>query len=73
MLLTVIVQLPQLVYGMGVDALQYLRLTALLDGNELVLMLVDGGMIWAILLMLVFLALCAVFACIHIRKNKEEA
>ncbi len=73
MLLTVIVQLPQLVYGMGVDVLQYFRLTALLDGNELVLMLVDGGMIWAILLMLVFLTLCAVFACINIRKNKEEA
>ena len=73
MLLTVIVQLPQLVYGMGVDALQYFRLTALLDGNELVLMLVDGGMIWAVLLMLVFLTLCAVFACINIRKNKEEA
>lgn len=73
MLLTVIVQLPQLVYGMGVDALQYFRLTALLDGNELVLMLVDGGMIWAVLLMLVFLTLCAVFACINVRQNKEEA
>ena len=71
MLLTVVVQLPKLLYGMGVDVLQYCRLSSLLDGNQLMLLFMDGGKIGAGTLTLVFLALCAVFAIIHIRKNRE--
>ena len=71
MLLTVAVQLPKLLYGMGVDVLQYCRLSSLLDGNQLMLLFMDGGKIGTGTLTLVFLAICAVFAIIHIRKNRE--
>lgn len=71
MLLTVVVQLPKLLYNMGVDVLQYAKLTALLDGNELMLMFMDGGTIGASMLTLTFVALLATFLFINIRKNKE--
>ena len=71
MLLTVAVQLPQLLYGMGVDVLQYCRPTALLDGNELLLMLMDGGAVGASMLVLTFVAICVALLLINIRKNKE--
>ena len=71
MLLTVAVQLPQLLYGMGVDVLQYCRPTALLDGNELLFMLMDGGAVGASMLVLTFVAICIALLLINIRKNKE--
>ena len=71
MLLTVAVQLPQLLYGMGVDVLQYCRPTALLDGNELLLMLMDSGAVGASMLVLTFVAICVALLLINIRKNKE--
>ncbi len=71
MLLTVVVQLPKLLYNMGVDVLQYAKLTALLDGNELMLMFMDGGALGASMLTLAFVALLVTFLCINIRNNKE--
>ena len=71
MLLTVAMQLPKLLYGMGVDVLQYGRLTVLLDGNEIMRMFMDRGILGASMLVLVYVALCTTFLIINIRKNKE--
>lgn len=70
-ILTVAVQIPELLHGMGVDLLRHARLTAYLDGNESLLMFMNDGPIRAAAVLLAFLVLGAILGIFGARQTKE--
>ena len=70
-ILTVAVQIPELLHGMGVDLLRHARLTAYLDGNESLLMFMNDGPIRAAAILLAFLVLGAVLGIFGAKQAKE--
>ena len=72
-ILTVAVQIPKLIHGMGVDLLQYARLTAYLDGNQALLLFMNDGPMRAAAVLIVFLVLSATLGIIGAKQTKEVA
>lgn len=72
-ILTVAVQIPKLIHGMGVDLLQYTRLTAYLDGNQALLFFMNDGPMRAAAVLIVFLVLSTTLGIIGAKQTKEVA
>ena len=70
--MTVVVQLPDLIYSMGIDMLRYFRFTTFLDGNELLLLGMNNGWLKSGLVFIVFLAASVVISIITNKKAKRE-
>jgi len=68
---TLLVQLPEIIYGTGIDILRYCRFTSFLDGNDFLLLGMNTGYIKSGVIFILFLLACVVMSAISAHNIKE--
>ena len=72
-IITVFVQLPALVYSMGIEMLKYCRYTTFLDGNQFMLLGMDNGYLKSSFIFIFFLTISVVLSIITASRLKGKS